>query len=305
MKSLKILVVGSINMDLILKSQRLPSAGEHLFCESYEYVYGGKGANQSIATAKFGAEVTLVGKVGDDAFGGEIISALNGHGVRTNYLGKERGLNTGLAVIILESSGQNRILIYPESNMKLKPSDVEQAFKEHYDGMILQFEVPQDVVIHSCQTAARNNIPFFVDAGPAVNFPIEEIQGAQVLSPNESETYAMTGIRIDDLQSVREACILLKERSKARYVVIKAGERGAFLYDGVDIKHFAPYKVSPIDPTAAGDAFTAAMTIDYLKSGCIEKAIKFANAAGAIAVTRMGAQPSMPTLEETREFMKT
>ena len=301
---IKLLVVGSINMDLILRMEKIPSAGESMLCDTYRYAYGGKGANQAVAAARLGAETTFAGKVGDDPVGGELAGSLKALGIKTCYLTEKKGSGSGLAVIALEGNGQNRIMIFPESNMSLRPEDVDEAFQDSYDAMLVQFEIPRDVVIHACKAAAGKGIPFIVDAGPAQDFPIESIPGAEIFTPNESETYAMCGIDVVDLQSASFAAKLLKDRSGARYVVIKAGGNGAYLYDGRNTKHFAANKVTPVDTTAAGDAFTAAMAVEYLKSGSIESAITFAGAAGAVAVTRLGAQPSLPTLGEVEAFIK-
>jgi len=300
----KILVVGSINMDLCLKTQRVPVAGENLLCDEYHYIHGGKGANQAVAAARLGAQATFVGCVGDDAAGSELVAALDELGIRTSYMRIEKNARSGLAVVILEKGGQNRILVYPQSNMKLAPRDIDDAFAEPYDAMIIQFEISREVVVHACKTAAMKGVPVIVDAGPARDFPIEEISGAEILSPNETETFAMTGIRVDDLHSAKSASRILMERSNARYIVIKAGAQGAYLYGGSEIKHFAAHKITAIDTTAAGDAFTAAMTLEYLKTGSIETAIKFAHGAGALAATKLGARPSMPTLREVEVFIK-
>ena len=305
MKQLRILVVGSINMDLCLETDRVPAPGEALMCsKEYNYINGGKGANQAVAAMRLGAEATFVGKVGNDTFGNELTKALSDIGVRTDYLHKEDGIKTGFVIVIIEDNGQNRMLVYPESNMKLSKEDIDAAMREKYDAMIIQLEIPKDIVIYACHVAREKNLPFFVDAGPAMDFPIEEIPGAEILSPNETETYAMCKLSVKDIHTAEAAARILMERSKAKYIVIKSGEHGAYLYDGKNIKHIPAYEVTAIDPTAAGDAFTAAMTIRYLQCGDIETAMKFAHAAGAVAVTRVGAQPSIPTLAEVEEFQR-
>ncbi|MCL2068276.1 MAG: ribokinase [Oscillospiraceae bacterium] len=305
MKTFSILVIGSIMMDLCLRTERIPLAGESMICDDYyRYIHGGKGANQAIAAARLCANTAFSGKVGSDPFGIDLAKALREAGICTDYLMTEKEGATGLAAIILEKNGQNRIIVYPESNMKLTPAEVEKAFEKEYDAMMIQFEIPRETVIHACRTAKEKGIPFIVDAGPAQNFPIEEITGAQILSPNETETYAMCRIRAEDSQSAEKASEILMRRSKAKYIVIKAGGNGAYLYDGANIKHFPAYQgIAPVDTTAAGDAFTAAMTLEYLKTNNIEEAIRFAHAAGAISVTRMGAQPSLPALREVEDFI--
>ena len=304
MKKLKILVIGSINKDLVLETDRIPVSGESLiYSKNYNYMNGGKGANQVVAAARLGAETTFAGKVGSDLFGSELISALKGFGVCTDYMKAEKNINSGFAVIILEDNGKNRILVYPGSNMIWDIADVDEVMHQHFDAMIVQFEIPEDIIIYACQKACEKNLPFFVDAGPAQDFPIEKIYGADVLSPNETETFAMCKVIVRDIISAETASKILMERSKAKFIVIKAGESGAYLYNGNNIEHFSAYKVNAVDPTAAGDAFTAAMTIRYIESGDIREAIRFAMATGAVTVTKMGAQPSLPTLAEVEEFI--
>ena len=299
----KMLVVGSINMDLCLQMPKIPSGGESILCDSYQYIHGGKGANQAVAAARLGADVTFAGKVGSDAFGGILTEALNSIGICTNFVYKGEGARSGLAVIILEGSGQNRIMIYPESNFLLTKNEIDGAFAQSYDAMMIQFEIREEIVVHACRLAVEKGIPFVVDAGPAMDFPIEKISGAEILSPNETETYALCKINVIDTQSAKAAAEILFERARPKYIVIKAGENGAYLYDGKNIKHFGAYKVTAVDTTAAGDAFTAAMTLKYLENRDIGEAIRFAQAAGAVSVTKLGAQPSLPTLAEVEAFI--
>jgi len=304
MQKLKILVIGSIIMDLCCQISNVPLAGESLIGSNYSYIHGGKGANQAVAAARLGADVTFVGKVGNDSFGSELAASMNKAGICTEYLYKDKNTSTGLAIVILEDTGQNRILVYPGSNMKLTLADIDRAFREDYDAMIIQFEIPKDVVIHACRQAASRGIPFIVDAGPAQDFPIEEISGAEIFSPNETETYALCKIHVCDIDSAKAAAEILIARSKAKYIVIKSGENGAYVYDGAEIRHYKAFRVTPVDTTAAGDAFTCAMAISYLASGNMDESIAFANAAGAIAVTKLGAQPSLPKRSEVEAFMK-
>jgi len=306
MKKPKILIIGSINMDLCLQTKRIPAAGESLLCDtcdSYRYIHGGKGANQAVAAARLEADVTFAGKVGSDPFGIELAASLKEEGINTGFLTVDNASATGLAVIILEATGQNRIMIYPGSNMRLTKNDIDNAFQYNYDAMIIQFEIPRDIIIYACETAKKRGIPFVVDAGPAQDFPIEKIPGSEIFTPNETETYALCGLCVEDEQSAKTAAEILMKRNDSKYIVIKAGENGAYLYDGGEILHFTSYKVKPVDTTAAGDAFTAAMTTEYIKTDDIVKAIEFAQAAGAVTVTKIGAQPSLPTIENINAFL--
>jgi len=304
MRTPKILVIGSLNMDLILQTAVMPVAGENLIGSNYQYFHGGKGGNQAIATAKMGADVTFVGKVGNDASGDELIQSLKDNGVQVEFITRDEGNNTGLAVIILEDSGQNRILVYPESNMSLTPADIDKAFEHDYDAMMLQFEVPEVVVVHACKKATEKNIPFIIDAGPAQDFPLEKIQSSEVFSPNETETLAMCGIEVVDEATAKKASQILFKRSNTKYVVIKSGANGSYIFDGETITHMPAIKVKAKDTTAAGDAFTAGLTVEYMKHQNIEEAVRFASAVGAVTVTKLGAQPSLPTRQEVEAFLE-
>lgn len=299
-----ILTLGSINIDLILSMERLPVAGENLFGKDYLYVPGGKGANQAVAASLLGANVVFVGKVGDDINGKSLIRELHKKGITTEYIYLDKTVPTGLAAIVLESMSQNRIIVYPGANMSITENEVIRAFERSYDALLLQLEIPEQTVISACSLAKAKNIPVIVDAGPAQDFPLEKIKGIEILSPNETETYAMCGIKPNNYQNAVEAAKILKKRSGAKFVVIKLGDKGALLFSDSHCELIPSIPVEVIDPTAAGDAFIAALTIEYLRSGNIVKAVQYGNIVGAISVTKLGAQPSLPTIFEVEEFIE-
>ena len=299
-----ILTLGSINIDLILSMERLPVAGENLFGKDYLYVPGGKGANQAVAASLLGANVVFVGKVGDDINGKSLIRELHKKGITTEYIYLDKTVPTGLAAIVLESMSQNRIIVYPGANMSITENEVIRAFERSYDALLLQLEIPEQTVISACSLAKAKNIPVIVDAGPAQDFPLEKIKGIEILSPNETETYAMCGIKPNNYQNAVEAAKILKKRSGAKFVVIKLGDKGALLFLDSHCELIPSIPVEVIDPTAAGDAFIAALTIEYLRSGNIVKAVQYGNIVGAISVTKLGAQPSLPTIFEVEEFIE-
>lgn len=298
-----ILVVGSVNMDLVLRTPRIPKSGESLIGEFYLYVPGGKGANQAVAAARLGASVTFVGRVGEDNHGVRLKEQFRKEGICIDFLKDDCENQTGLAVILLEETGDNRILVYPGANMAIDMNDVEGAFARDYDAVLLQLEVPRDVVVKACHLAREKNIPAILDAGPAQAFPLEQLAGLKILTPNETETCALTGIEVNTVEDAERAAKVLAEKSKAAFVVIKMGSKGAILYDNGHVEHFPAYRVRAVDTTAAGDAFTAAMAIHYVQHGDIREAIRYANAVGALTVTRMGAQPSLPISEEVELFL--
>ena len=296
-KNIRAAVVGSINMDLILNMKKVPEVGENVLGTDYGYANGGKGANQATALAKLGARVKMIGKVADDSNGAKLLENLRNNNIDVSGVATD-GSQTGLAAIILDGDGKNRIIVYEGANTEIEPSKAVNDMGTDIDLLLLQFETNEEVVINCVNHAVKNGITTVIDCGPAKNFELEKMQGATILSPNESETKALTGIYPDNDENILKASKILEERSKAKYIVLKLGERGSALWDGNELKLFPPYKSNVVDTTAAGDCFTAALALEYIKSGDIERACDFGNKAGSIAVSRMGAQSSMPTLEE-------
>ena len=296
-KNIRAAVVGSINMDLILNMKRVPDVGENVLGTDYGYANGGKGANQATALARLGAKVKMIGKVADDANGAKLLENLKNNNIDISGVATD-GSQTGLAAIILDGEGKNRIIVYEGANSEIEPEKAVSAICNDIDLLLLQFETNEEVVISCVNHAIKNGITTVIDCGPAKNFNLEKMQGVTILSPNESETKALTNIFPDSEDNILKASEILMERSKAKYIVLKLGDRGSALWDGKELKLFPPYKSKVVDTTAAGDCFTAALALEYIKNGDIEKACDLGNKAGAIAVSRMGAQDSMPNLEE-------
>lgn len=296
-KNIRAAVVGSINMDLILNMKKVPDVGENVLGTDYGYANGGKGANQATALAKLSAKVKMIGKVAEDSNGEKLLENLINNNIDVSGIATD-GSQTGLAAIILDGDGRNRIVVYEGANTEIEPEKAVSDIGTDIDLLLVQFETNEEVVINCVNHAVKNGITTVIDCGPAKNFALEKMQGATILSPNESETKALTGIYPDNEENILKASKILEERSKAKYIVLKLGERGSALWNGEELKLFPPYKSNVVDTTAAGDCFTAALALEYIKSGDIEKACDLGNKAGSIAVSRMGAQSSMPTLEE-------
>lgn len=296
-KNIRAAVVGSINMDLILNMKKVPEVGENVLGTDYGYANGGKGANQATALAKLGADVKMIGKVADDANGNKLLENLRNNNIDVSGVATD-GSQTGLAAIILDGEGRNRIVVYEGANAEIEAAKATAEIDDSYDLLLVQFETNEDVVINCVNKAVKLGIVTVIDCGPAKNFALEKMQGATILSPNESETKALTGIYPDSEENILKASKILMERSKAKYIVLKLGDRGSALWDGNELNLFPPYKSNVVDTTAAGDCFTAALALEYIRMGNIEKSCDTGNKAGAIAVSRMGAQSSMPTIEE-------
>ncbi len=297
-ENIRAAVVGSINMDLILNMKKVPDLGENVLGTDYGYANGGKGANQATALSNLGAKVRMIGKVADDENGKTLLENLKSRSIDISGVDTD-GSQTGLAVIILDGEGRNRIVVYEGANGEIDgDTAVKHLIDFKPDLLLIQFETNEDAVIKCVNEAVKNNITTVIDCGPAKAFDLEKMQGADIISPNESETQALTGIYPDNDESILKASEILKERSKAKFVVLKLGSRGCSVWDGNELNLLPPYKTTVVDTTAAGDCFTAAMALEYLKNGDILKACDMGNKAGAIAVSRMGAQDSMPTAQE-------
>jgi ribokinase len=300
----RILVVGSINMDIVCNMEKVPVEGETVIGADYAFIPGGKGANQAVACARLGVETFFAGKLGKDAFGDELTAALRRDGIDTRLLQVEAAEASGMASIWVSGNGHNRIAIYPGANKLLSPVDIEDAFAQgDYDACLVQFEIPEETVIECARQAIRRNIKLIVDTGPARAFPLEKLGGVYMVSPNETETQALCGMLPVDEASAFEAARLIKARCGCETVVIKMGEKGAYVYADEFTGLVPGFQVTAADTTAAGDAFTAALTCRLAMGDGLAEAVLYANAVGALTVTKRGAQTSLPTLQETELFL--
>jgi ribokinase len=297
------LVVGSANVDLVTSVPRCPRPGETLIGGSFSTIPGGKGANQAVASARLGARTWFAGCVGNDAFGEMQRRTLTEAGIDLTYLKTHPSEPTGTAVIFVGADGQNSIVVIPAANLGIGPKDIARMaplFAE-LDAVLMQLEIPLDTVEAVLDIAAKQGVLSVLDAGPAQKVPENIIRKAGIVSPNETEAEAMTGIAVKSLDDARRAAEKLMAMG-AKEVVIKLGEQGA-LYRG-DGEIYAPaFRVDPVDTTAAGDAFTAALAFAW-KDRPRDEALRFANAAGALAATVAGAQPSMPPFAKVAAFLR-
>lgn len=296
-------VMGSINMDIILNMQKVPETGENVLGTTYGNACGGKGANQATGLARLGAETKMIGKVADDENGKALIDNLVRNNIDVSGVATD-GSQTGMAAIIIDGEGRNRIIVYEGANAEIVPSEASACISDDLDLLLVQFETNEDVVVECVNKAIKKNITTVIDCGPAKNFSLERMQGATIISPNENETQALSGIFPADEDSILTASKIIMERSKAEYVVLKLGARGCSVWDSEKLTILPPYESNVVDTTAAGDSFTAALALEYKRCGDIYTACDMANKAGAIAVSRMGAEASMPTVDDLMNFRK-
>lgn len=305
LKKPRILTVGSANIDLMARMTKIPSVGQTVLeSAGYEYIPGGKGANTAVAVHKMGGESIFCAKRGNDTHGSKLADIYAAAGINTRFITATQKERTGLALVMVEANGNNRIVAYPGANMLLRPEDTEAAMICYPDAMLISLEIPYETVVAAASYARNAGIPVIIDAGPASKeYDLDALGELEIFSPNETEIYTYTGVRATTPNTCLKACLALSNKVKAKYYVLKLGERGVFLYDGTYFTFIASHNVDVVDTTAAGDVFTAALACEYLRSRDIKRACEYANMAGALTVTREGAFASVPSHEDIRNFV--
>lgn len=300
----KLLVIGSINMDLVVRSQRLPLAGETTTGHSLAEISGGKGANQAVAAARLGADVCMIGRVGSDGFGNSLRTQLAKDGISDSTILQTPG-SSGVAIIGVEDSGQNCITVVPGANGLLTAADLHahSAAFDNVDMLLLQLEVPLDTVLEAIRLAKDRNIPVLLDPAPApADFP-EQLLSVDYVCPNESEAQRLTGMAVDSIESASKAANKLRSMGAAN-AIVTLGHRGVVFCDGQGrTDHVPAFAINAVDTTAAGDSFAAAFAFHIAQHNNITAAVRFACAAGALAASRMGAQPGMPNYEDVMRLL--
>lgn len=298
-----VLVVGSSNLDLVVTAKRFPNPGETIFGNKFEMFPGGKGANQAVCASRLGCKTTFIGKMGNDDFKEKLSQIMVESDVDISNLFVDDKEHTGTALITVDGNGQNQIIVISGSNMKLSPSDIESKlllFKEA-SVVLTQLEIPIETVLKVAQLAKENNALFILNPAPAVQLPENLFPLVDFITPNESELELISGMKITDQESIAKAANALIERG-VKNVIVTVGERGSVLINNSCIKQFGVNKVKVIDSTAAGDAFNGALATSLAENHSIEESIEFANKIASITVTRMGAQSSMPYLNEIKDL---
>jgi len=301
----RVLVVGSINMDLVVRSEHLPAPGETLIGHGLSEIPGGKGANQAVAAARLGAAVSLIGRLGDDGFGDTLRNTLAAEGVEIDGVLNTPDCCSGVAMIGVEDSGQNCITVVPGANDQLTPEDVEEQAEEfdRADVLLLQLEVPMETVLTAIRLADMNNLLTILDPAPAILNCPSGLLNVDVVCPNETEAALLSGIEITTTGTAHRAAQKLHQLG-ARQVLITLGNRGVVYRDASGSSgHVEPFSVTAIDTTAAGDAFAAAVGLRLAEGASLQDSARFACAAGAIAASRKGAQPGMPSRAEVNRLL--
>jgi ribokinase len=310
-----VLVIGSLNADLVVRTLHFPQPGETISGDDLQIIPGGKGANQAVAAARQGAGVAMLGKVGKDGFGPFLLNCLKSDSVDTTHVSTDESA-TGTAMIVVDSSGQNSIVLSAGANGRVTPKDID-ALKIEAKVLLLQLEIPLETVIHAAKWGKGKGMIVILNPAPGRDLPDELISSADYILPNETELNLLTGLPITDVSSAEPAAKALLSRG-AKNVIVTLGDKGALIVSSKQESQVNAYPVEVVDTTAAGDAFIggfASFLVKGSKSGSglpntqapapalLIKAVEYANACGALATTKFGAQPSLPTKQETERFM--
>jgi ribokinase len=295
----KIIVIGSTNTDMVIKTDHLPVPGETILGGKFFMNPGGKGANQAVAAARLGGHVSFVSKTGNDIFGKQAIQNFENEGVNTENILTDPNNPSGVALITVDKEAENCIVVAPGANMTLNSEDIDNAMAEIKlsEIMLMQLEIPIDTVVYAAKKGAEAGKKAVLNPAPAAKLPDELYKNLYIITPNETETELLTGIRVKDKESAKKAALVFLEKG-VNTVIITQGSKGSFICTINSAKQVPAPKVEAVDTTAAGDTFNGALCVALSEGQGLQEAVTFANKAASIAVTRLGAQSSTPYRNE-------
>jgi len=298
-------VVGSSNTDIIIRVPRIPRAGETVLGGKFFTAAGGKGANQAVGAARAGGKVALIARVGRDTFGDQAIAGLLRDRIDVSRVFRDKRTASGVALIFVAQDGENSIAVAGGANAKLSPSDVKKAAGVIRSAALLvaQLETPLATVTAAVELAAKAGVPVILNPAPARPLPNSLLERISILTPNETEAELLTGIKVTDAAAAAKACSKLRSRGVG-IVILTLGKRGALLADASGRRLVPGFKVKTVDSTAAGDIFNGTLSVALAEGKAVLDAVRFASAAAALSVTRLGAQPSAPSRADIEKFLR-
>ena len=302
-----IVVIGSSNTDMVVKTSHLPIGGETVLGGDFFMNAGGKGANQAVAAARYGNRVVFVAKTGDDLFGAQVREQMKQDGIITDYVFVDKEHPSGVALITIDKDAENCIVVASGANMYLSPEDIDKAADEirSADVVLMQLECPVETVAYAARMATQAGVPVILNPAPAPVEPLgaELMQDLYLITPNRSEASRISGIEVTNMESAQRAAKAIYDMGP-RNVIITLGSEGSLIYDGAMFMRVEAMKVEAVDTTAAGDTYNGVLASVIAERRSLIEAAGEASIAGAISVTRMGAQPAAPTREEINAMKK-
>lgn len=297
-----ICVIGSLNMDLVVNVDAMPKPGQTIIGSNFKEVPGGKGANQAVAMARLNGNVSMIGKVGEDGFGQTLINSLKNDKVDTTYIQITKG-STGVALITVDKNAQNSIVVSPGANFEVKEEDIDNNIKaiENSDIVVLQLETPLNTIKYALNKAKELNKYTILNPAPAVKLDDEIIKNVDLLTPNETELEIISGVSIETEEDIQKAAQIMIEKG-VKELIVTLGSKGSLYINKEKSMFKKAYKVEAVDTTAAGDSYTGALAVALSQDKGIEDAMDFASKVGALSVLKEGAQSSLPTLEDVKNF---
>jgi len=300
----KILVIGSFMTDLVVQTPKVPVEGETIIGNTFNRFTGGKGANQAVAAARLGGDVTMIGKLGEDDFGREHIDALKFENINHHSILIDSQASTGVGNVVIDSNGNNRIIVVPGANLRLSEKDIE-AFENviiNSDIVVLQLEVPMETVYKSIELANKHGKTIILNPAPAQPIDPKYMDKVDYFVPNETEASLLTNIEVSNLETAEKAAeVLLLQGYKN--VIITLGSKGVIFKNNTEMKFLKAYTVKAVDTTAAGDSFIGSFAYGLSNNMSIEQSLNLAVAASALTVTKLGAQPSLPKIDDVNELL--
>lgn len=297
-----ICVIGSLNMDLVVNVDTMPKPGQTIIGSNFKEVPGGKGANQAVAMARLNGNVSMIGKVGEDGFGQTLINSLKNDKVDTTYIQTAKGA-TGVALITVDKNAQNSIVVSPGANFEVKEDDIDNNIEaiKNSDIVVLQLETPLNTIKYALNKAKELNKYTILNPAPAVKLDDEIIKNVDLLTPNETELEIISGVSIETEEDIQKAAQIMTEKG-VKELIVTLGSKGSLYINKEKSMFKKAYKVEAVDTTAAGDSYTGALAVALSQDKNIEDAMDFASKVGALSVLKEGAQSSLPTLEDVKNF---